>query len=327
MPSYYEILYLNKSATQDEIKTQFYSLSKEYHPDRNKNEHEKYFKIKTAYDVLRDPYKRNFYDHFGEKGITAFKDLKITYVITRIFDWINLTYMKYNIILVILNLILLPYLLWFRKNEAVLDSTIFCFSFFILAIVFALIIGIRCLKHFNKKDMFEEKMVIIGMTSKVFLIGAILVTGCLIYDQKISWWSWMIPYFILEAIFVAEMIMESKKIILKTLIPIVCRIATMMLFNVNIPIFYKIFIPLLIPISSLILMKVNILLVVLIETIGAFYLIGCLNFVCEKERWWLYLFGILPTVFILLLSYFSFKEWRKYVPTSVYMKQKMLEDI
>ena len=66
---YYEILGVNKNATDDELKKAFRKLAKKYHPDANpdnKAEAEKKFKeVNEAYEVLSDPQKRKMYDQFG----------------------------------------------------------------------------------------------------------------------------------------------------------------------------------------------------------------------------------------------------------------------
>ena len=67
---YYEILGLNSSATDDDIKKGFKKMALKWHPDRNinnKTEAEKKFKeIAQAYEVLSDPKKKELYDQFGE---------------------------------------------------------------------------------------------------------------------------------------------------------------------------------------------------------------------------------------------------------------------
>lgn len=65
---YYEILGVGKSASDQEIKSAYRKLAKEYHPDRNPNDEsaEQNFKdISEAYEVLKDPQKRAAYEQFG----------------------------------------------------------------------------------------------------------------------------------------------------------------------------------------------------------------------------------------------------------------------
>lgn len=54
----YKILGLSKEASLDEVKNQFKSLSKLYHPDSKSNsDSEQFMHIKEAYDVLKLHYK------------------------------------------------------------------------------------------------------------------------------------------------------------------------------------------------------------------------------------------------------------------------------
>ncbi len=72
--SYYEILGVSKNATDEEIKKAYRQLAIKYHPDKNKGnkEAEEKFKEATeAYEVLRDPQKRQMYDQFGKQGVGA----------------------------------------------------------------------------------------------------------------------------------------------------------------------------------------------------------------------------------------------------------------
>jgi len=67
---YYEVLGLDRSATDDQIKRAFRKLAFHYHPDRNKEDEaeEKFKEINEAYEVLSDPDKRATYDRFGHAG-------------------------------------------------------------------------------------------------------------------------------------------------------------------------------------------------------------------------------------------------------------------
>ena len=58
---FYEVLGVQKTATQDEIKKAYLQLVKKHHPDRGGNK-EKFNEIKEAYQTLGDPEKREVYD-------------------------------------------------------------------------------------------------------------------------------------------------------------------------------------------------------------------------------------------------------------------------
>lgn len=77
--NYYEILGVDKKATQEEIKTQYRKLVKQYHPDLHPNDDTvaaKFKEINEANEVLSDPQKRAAYDYELEnpyaKGASGF---------------------------------------------------------------------------------------------------------------------------------------------------------------------------------------------------------------------------------------------------------------
>ncbi len=71
----YEILGVNKNATDDEIKKAYKKLAKKYHPDLNRDDpktaEQKMKEINVAYDILKDPQKRAQYDQFGHAAFTG----------------------------------------------------------------------------------------------------------------------------------------------------------------------------------------------------------------------------------------------------------------
>ena len=68
---YYEVLGVEKSVSDDDIKKAYRKIAIKYHPDRNPGNteaEEKFKEAAEAYDVLRDPHKRQQYDQFGFNG-------------------------------------------------------------------------------------------------------------------------------------------------------------------------------------------------------------------------------------------------------------------
>ena len=66
---YYQVLGVDKTASQDDIKKAFRKLARKYHPDLNPNDataKDKFQAINEANEVLSDPEKRKKYDEYGE---------------------------------------------------------------------------------------------------------------------------------------------------------------------------------------------------------------------------------------------------------------------
>ena len=69
---YYEVLGVQKGASDEEIKKAFRKQSKKYHPDLNpgnKDAEDKFKEVNEAYQVLSDPDKKSKYDQFGHAGV------------------------------------------------------------------------------------------------------------------------------------------------------------------------------------------------------------------------------------------------------------------
>lgn len=70
---YYEILGITKGASADEIKKAYRGLAVKHHPDRGGDE-TKFKEASEAYEILKDPSKRQRYDQFGHAGVGGASD-------------------------------------------------------------------------------------------------------------------------------------------------------------------------------------------------------------------------------------------------------------
>lgn len=69
---FYDLLGINRDASDDDIKKAYRKMAMKYHPDRNpdsKDAEEKFKEIKEAYEVLSDSQKRATYDQYGHAGL------------------------------------------------------------------------------------------------------------------------------------------------------------------------------------------------------------------------------------------------------------------
>ncbi len=71
---YYEVLGVQKGASEDEIKKAYRTCAKKYHPDLHPGDkecEEKFKEVNEAYEVLSDKQKRARYDQFGHAGVDS----------------------------------------------------------------------------------------------------------------------------------------------------------------------------------------------------------------------------------------------------------------
>ena len=69
--NYYEILGLDKNASEEDVKKAFRKLAHKYHPDKKGGDEKKFKEINEAYQILSDKKKREQYDKYG-KSFSAY---------------------------------------------------------------------------------------------------------------------------------------------------------------------------------------------------------------------------------------------------------------
>lgn len=71
---FYDVLGVSRNASEEEIKKAYRKLAVKYHPDKNPDDpgaEKKFKECAEAYEVLRDPEKRQRYDRFGHEGMRS----------------------------------------------------------------------------------------------------------------------------------------------------------------------------------------------------------------------------------------------------------------
>ncbi|HIJ30870.1 MAG TPA: DnaJ domain-containing protein, partial [Gammaproteobacteria bacterium] len=69
---YYEVLGLDRNASEADLKKAYRRMAMKYHPDRNTGDEDteaQFKEVKEAYEVLNDSQKRAAYDQFGHAGV------------------------------------------------------------------------------------------------------------------------------------------------------------------------------------------------------------------------------------------------------------------
>lgn len=95
--NYYDILGVDKNASEKDIKTQYRKLAIKYHPDKNKNDkdaEEKFKEISEAYETLSDKRKREIYDQqlnnpFGNSNSNFNSNFNVNDIFSQFFGSAN----------------------------------------------------------------------------------------------------------------------------------------------------------------------------------------------------------------------------------------------
>jgi hypothetical protein len=115
--SLYDILQVQKNASKEEIESAFKRIAKRVHPVINKKGDTDFVELNRAYSILKDDYKRDFYDVMGDNSINMLDSEKDSYLMVRMFDRQNIIcYFSFLLVLSV-TVLAFPLLMYYDKSE------------------------------------------------------------------------------------------------------------------------------------------------------------------------------------------------------------------
>lgn len=106
--SLYDILNVHKNSSKIEIEKAYKNRAKKVHPIVSRKGDKEFVELNRAYNILKDPYKKDFYDMMGDNVIDHLDREKESYVMVRVFDRINITCYLLFFIGLVSNILLIP---------------------------------------------------------------------------------------------------------------------------------------------------------------------------------------------------------------------------
>ncbi|EOB13034.1 Mitochondrial protein import protein mas5, partial [Nosema bombycis CQ1] len=206
----YRTLNCTMTSTFLEIEDSYKRLVKEVHPQRNPKETQRYYEINSAYDILRDNYKREFYDLYGEQAITILQNREVGFAISRVFFRNNLIAFILFSIICIFNLMFLPMYIYLYQNSPSVSYSIYIIPFFISTCLFVFPIR-KSLKLIGK--MIEQLFKMIIVLTNLIIIATEILLVCLYADRLISGLTGAIAVLILELVSIAFSFYSQKKLL------------------------------------------------------------------------------------------------------------------
>ncbi|EOB12285.1 hypothetical protein NBO_471gi001 [Nosema bombycis CQ1] len=206
----YRSLNCTMTSTFLEIEDNYKRLIKEVHPQRNPKETQRYYEINSAYDILKDSYKREFYDLYGEQAITILQNREVGFAISRVFFKNNLIAFILLSIICISNLMFLPMYIYLYKDSPSVSYSLYIVPLFISTSLFIFPIR-KSLKLIGKLIVQLFKMIIV-LTNLIIIATEILLI-CLYADRLISGLTGAIAVLILELVSIAFSFYSQRKLL------------------------------------------------------------------------------------------------------------------
>lgn len=114
--SLYDILDLHENCTIEEIETSYKKKIRKVHPTVTKQGADEFVAVNQAYKILKDKYKRQFYDLIGDPCIYILEKEKESFIIVRMFDTTNIYCYICFFLVILINIYIFPFLYYFKKQ-------------------------------------------------------------------------------------------------------------------------------------------------------------------------------------------------------------------
>lgn len=168
----YEILCIDPDATQQDIERNYRILT--YNSLRNEDKTH-LFILNHSYQILKDPYKRDFYDRFGDRFIGRLSNPSESYFITRFFTRINILLLLLFTYAHIINYFFIGFTFIFRLKSNLQRLSLFIFSPVLLILVF-----LTSKQHFNLNNVHFRRF--ISITAMLILNSVSIFIICCEYN-------------------------------------------------------------------------------------------------------------------------------------------------
>ncbi|KAG0442219.1 DnaJ like protein [Dictyocoela muelleri] len=226
---HYNTLQITRDATQDEIEKAFKKLIILYHPDQG-GDYKKFMKILESYSILKDSYKRKFYDILGN---TIIKDIGIIDTIPFLLTRLTTFIFSICILLLSVSIYLFPVFVFYKKEILILPQIILSKVFLSIAFI------IRIVKKNNSTDLRNMILKIYFIISLFHMLMSFYVLWYGSYLHTMVVLSFYIIFDLGLSIFIYQN-RQSRMILLFAFYRISCITIAFMVENLNLKLFMMI---------------------------------------------------------------------------------------
>lgn len=181
MMSLYDVLKISTKATEAEIEKSYRLLVRSCYVTSNRINADDFIKINSAYTILRDKHRRKFYDMFGATSIQLLLNNRESYILTRMFDKLNVYIYLCAFTISIITILTLPFLI---ASNVVMAYTLMVSPLGIAGVLFVIPIFKSLFMLYYAYGVSQELKSIIFVTCEI-LLTIFHICNCTLYFDKV----------------------------------------------------------------------------------------------------------------------------------------------